>query len=83
MALTRDQLFVLARRGAEAKIAELREEIANIQREFPPSAVIAKDNTARNEAKPRRKKMSAAARKAASARMRKYWAERRKAGTAQ
>ena len=78
----------LARRGAEARIQELEEEIGEIRREFPdllnkrrgrpagqPTA------SARNGVAPRgrQRRMSAAQRKAVSERMRRYWAERRRA----
>jgi hypothetical protein len=75
-----------ARRGAEARVAELRAEIEAIYRAFPDlrsrgGAGKAKATAGRAEpaaAAPRRRRaMSAAQRKAVSARMKKYWAARR------
>ena len=87
--LNRDQLRRLARLGAIARLEQLRLEEAAIRGEFPelfgrgrrkdgaaaPSAPAARKRRRRR----RRSSMSAAARKAVSKRMRKYWAERRKA----
>ena len=70
----------LERLGAQARLDQLSAEIAAIRRAFPglgrgrrPSAV--------GDAPPRRRRsrMSAAARRAVSVRMKKYWAARRKA----
>jgi len=83
--LNREQIQRLARLGAQARLDELRREEAAIRQAFPdlfgrrgggarksgPDASVAP--------KRRRSRMSAAARKAVSERMRKYWAERRKA----
>ena len=96
----------LARVGAEARLAQLREEAAEIHRAFPdltgarrtrrrpgrpsrqelssdgePGEVSAQSgqNESRRTSARRRKGMSAAARKAVSERMRKYWAQRKKA----
>lgn len=73
----------LARRGAEARVAELETELAAIRRAFPG---LRAGRGARAEASdtggPRRRgrrRMTAAQRKAVSARMKKYWAGRRKA----
>ena len=71
-----------ARRGAEARLAELREEMNAIHAAFPDlrrgrpaaKADVAADVPTRR----RRKGMSATARKAVSDRMKKYWAARRK-----
>ncbi|HKC55961.1 MAG TPA: hypothetical protein VKC35_07535 [Vicinamibacterales bacterium] len=79
--LNQDQLRRLARLGAQARLEELRQEEAAIRSSFPDlfgrvrrtQAVNGQASTAR-----RRPAMSAAARKAVSTRMRKYWAERRK-----
>ena len=84
--LSTEQLRRLARLGAVARLEQLREEEAAIRSEFPelfgrgrrvsqtvgPAAAPA---TRRR----RRKPMTAAQKKAVSERMRKYWAERRKA----
>ena len=83
--LSQEQLQRLARLGAQARLEELRREEAAIRAAFPdlfggrgrgrkPRA------SAPAAAQPRRRRsMSAAARKAVSERMRKYWAERRRA----
>jgi hypothetical protein len=65
--------------GARAALNRLRQEIQIIERTFPELAV-AERRAGRMVATTgkRARKMSAAARKAVSARMRKYWAERRK-----
>ena len=87
--LNQEQLRRLARLGAIARLEQIRQEETAIRAEFPelfgrgrrgeqggtrgaqPAAAAAR--------KRRRRGMSAAARKAVSERMRKYWAERRKA----
>jgi hypothetical protein len=80
-----------ARRGAEVRLAELNQELAAIYSAFPDlqtgrrgrggarkrSPVAAPEPAVRRAR--RRRAMSAAQRKAVSARMKKYWAERRKA----
>lgn len=72
----------LARAGAEAAVKQLRAEIIAIERAFPelklPQARRAMRESV-GEATRRTRRMSAAARKAVSARMKRYWAERRKA----
>ena len=76
--LNRDELRRLARLGAKARLEELRKEEAAIRGAFPDLF------TGRRVAARGRKRtagMSAAARKAVSIRMKKYWAERRKAKT--
>ena len=84
--LTRPELERLARLGAQSRLEELRQEEAAIRRAFPDlfgrgrgrkaAAVTAGVAVVRRR---RRNNMSAAARKAVSIRMKKYWAERRKA----
>jgi hypothetical protein len=77
-----DRLRNWARAGAEATLKQLRAEIIAIERTFPELALPQGRRTvARSfkKAEKRARKMSAAARKALSARMKKYWAERRKA----
>jgi hypothetical protein len=72
----------LARSGAEAALKQLRAEIIAIERTFPELALPQKRRAARQaiqQAGKRGRTMSAAARKAVSERMKKYWAERRKA----
>jgi hypothetical protein len=85
--LNDDQLRRLARLGAIARLEQLRSEEAAIRAEFPElfgrgaqGAAKGRGRAAAAERRKRsRRKMSAAARKAVSERMRKYWAERRKA----
>jgi hypothetical protein len=80
------ELREYARRGAEARAAELKAELEEIYRIFPDmrrgrvragasAAAVSRQRSGRR----RRKPMSAAQRKAVSARMKKYWAARRKA----
>lgn len=87
--LNQDQLRRLARLGAVARLNELRQEEAAIRAEFPDlfgrgrRAAAVADNVAGGRRRRRRRRaMSPAARKAVSERMRKYWAERRKAKAA-
>jgi hypothetical protein len=89
--LNQDQLRRLARLGATARLEELRQEEAAIRAAFPElfgrgrrtanngGAAAASAPAARGA---RKRKMSAANRKAVSERMRKYWAERRKSAKA-
>lgn len=80
--LNQDQLRRLARLGAVARLEQLREEEAAIRAEFP-ELFGGRRGTGETKStggrKRRRKAMSAAQRKEVSERMRKYWAERRKA----
>lgn len=76
------RLRELARVGAEVTIKRLRAEIIAIERTFPELGLPARRRAVRRAVKrasTRARTMSAAARKAASQRMRRYWAERRKA----
>jgi len=87
--LNRDQLRRLARLGAIARLEQLRQEEAAIRGEFPElfgrgrressAAAASAPAAGKGRRRRRRSSMSAAARKAVSERMRKYWAERRKA----
>ena len=86
--LDREQLLRLARLGASARLKQLREEEAAIRAEFPElfargrgekGASAASPPAATTRRRRRRRKMSAAARRKASERMKKFWAERRKA----
>jgi hypothetical protein len=84
----------MARKGAEHRYAELKEELALLVKHFPhvaskAGAPVAHGATALSkggqakmkELTPRKRKtMSAAAKKAVSLRMKKYWAAKRKAG---
>jgi hypothetical protein len=76
--LTVARLRELAKAGAEAALKELQAEIIAIERTFPELA-LAKRRRAVRKATARTRRMSAAARKAVSERMKRYWAERRKA----
>jgi hypothetical protein len=69
----------MARAGAETVLRQLRAEIAAIERTFPELATPRRRRRAAKKAGRRARRMSAAARKAVSQRMKKYWAERRKA----
>jgi hypothetical protein len=81
-------ILEMARKGAEHKYEELKAEIALLVKRFPHLAAqtkveISKAVAAVEAEAPRLRrratKMSAAARKAVSERMKKYWAARRKA----
>jgi hypothetical protein len=76
------RLRELARVGAEETLRRLRAEIVAIERTFPELALPARRRAMRRavkQASTRTRTMSAAARKAVSDRMKRYWAERRKA----
>jgi hypothetical protein len=79
--LSTEQLRRLARLGAIARLEQLKQEEAAIRAEFPELFGRGRRAGVAEAAKPgrRRRRMSSAARKAVSDRMRKYWAERRKA----
>ena len=85
--LNQEQLRRLARLGAIARLGQLREEEAAIRTEFPElfgrgrreNSASAAPAPAAGKRRRRRRSMSAAARKKVSERMRKFWAERRKA----
>jgi hypothetical protein len=80
--LSADKLRQLARAGAEVALKELRADIIAIERTFPELALPKRRRAWRksiNEATRRTRTMSAAARRAVSERMTRYWAERRKA----
>lgn len=81
-----------ARMGAQIRLAELRAEIADIERTFPdlaprrglgrrPAVANSDDGQTQPVARKRRarKPVTAAQRKAVGERMKKYWAARRKA----
>ena len=77
--LTTERLRELAKEGAANALRQLRAEIAAFERTFPELAMPQGRRQAVRKARASGRKMSAAARKAVSARMKKYWAERRKA----
>jgi hypothetical protein len=78
--LSVERLRELARGGAEAALKQLRAEIIAIERTFPELAQGQRAiRQSLKKARKRGRAMSAAGRKAVSLRMKKYWAERRKA----
>jgi hypothetical protein len=80
--LTADRLRELARTGAEVTLKRLRAEIIAIERTFPELRLRQGRHALRRsieDATTRTRQMSEATRKAVSARMKRYWAERRKA----
>jgi hypothetical protein len=80
--LSPERLRELARAGAEAALRQLRAEIIAIERTFPELALSKRRRVLRQsirQAGTRTQRISAAARKAISERMKRYWAERRKA----
>ena len=77
-----ERLRELARTGAQVTLKRLRAEIIAIERTFPELALPQRRRAVRRSLKQaanRTRHMSAAARKAVSLRMKRYWAERRKA----
>ncbi len=80
--LTTDRVRELARAGAETVVKNLQAEIIAIERAFPELRLPRRQRAVRRSLKRatnRTRRMSAAARKAVSERMTRYWAERRKA----
>ena len=80
--LTAERIRELAREGAARALNQLRAEVIAIERTFPELALPQRRRQVRqavSKARKRSREMSAAARKAVSVRMKKYWAERRKA----
>src|SRR5262245_55908281 len=80
--LSADTLRELARKGAAQAVKELRAEIIAIERAFPELKLPGIRRNVRlsvQKATRRARTMSAAARSAVSRRMKRYWAERRKA----
>jgi hypothetical protein len=94
MAKHSSNILELARRGASERYVELKAELADLLNHFPDLASTGQQlvrrgrravtAAAKEMSRPqrRRRQMSPAARKAVSARMKKYWAARRKAKTA-
>jgi hypothetical protein len=82
MELSTEKLRELAREGAETALKRLRAEIIAIERTFPELALPKARRALRRSLKQatnRTRRLSDAARKAVSQRMKKYWAERKKA----
>jgi hypothetical protein len=90
--LAKFDLKEYARRGAEARVAELRAELAEIYRTFPGlrrggaaaadgdgSTTGSRRRGAKRRKSARKREMSEAQKRAVSLRMKKYWADRRKA----
>ena len=80
--LNADRIRELACRGAEQVLKQVRAEIIAIERTFPELKLPKYRRELRRSmegARTRTSEISAAARKAISARMTKYWAERRRA----
>jgi hypothetical protein len=79
--LTAEQLRRLTRLGAITRLEQLKQEESAIRAEFPELFGRGRraDVAAGAEPVRRRRRMSSAARKAVSDRMRKYWSTRRKA----
>ena len=92
MAKHSSNILALAKRGAEARLEDLKQEIKLLvdlfphlrdsfnKDDMPLSFIMAKDSgrLTRKKRVRRRQGMSPAARKAVSARMKKYWAAKRK-----
>jgi hypothetical protein len=79
-------IIELAKKGASHRYEELKAELAALIKAFPHlefgsaiSPAAPKQEFDRLRMRRRRKPMSAAAKKAVSARMKKYWANRKKA----
>ena len=82
--LSAERLRELAQAGAEVALKHLRAEIIAIERTFPELALPRRRREIRQslkQASNSTNRLSAAARKAVSDRMKRYWAERRKART--
>jgi hypothetical protein len=80
--ITAEKLRDLARTGAEVTLRRLRAEIIAIERAFPELALPRRRRAVRKAVKNvtrRTRRMSGAARKAVSDRMKRYWAERKRA----
>lgn len=80
--LTQSDLRTFARLGAERRLEEIRREEAAIRAAFPGIGTRAPAKKAPKSAAPakrQRRPMSKAEKKAVSDRMKKYWAERKKA----
>jgi len=80
--LSAERVRELATEGAEKLLRQLRAEIVAIERTFPELALPRRRRQVRQavgHARKRTRTMSAGAKKAVSQRMKKYWAERKKA----
>lgn len=82
MKVSTERLREWAKAGAEATLNRLRAEIIAIERTFPELALPRRRRAVRRTIKTARKRgrqVSEAARKEISRRMKRYWAERKKA----
>jgi hypothetical protein len=80
--LSSERLRELARAGAEQVLKRLRAEVIAIERTFPELSLPRRRKAigrSLTRATKRTRQMSTAARKAVSVRMKRYWAERRRA----
>ena len=80
--LSAERIRELAQEGAAKALNQLRAEVIAIEQTFPELALPQRRRQIRQAVATARKRgraMSAAARKEVSLRMKKYWAERRKA----
>jgi len=77
--LSAERIRDLAKEGAARALAQLKAEILALERTFPELAGRSGRARVAAQVRTRTRTMSAAARKEVSARMKKYWAERRKA----
>jgi hypothetical protein len=83
MTIDRKELLRLARLGAEARLEAFEREREGILRSFPGIRRGSATQSTANDHRVRRRRrpVSAAERKAVSARMKKYWETRRKANS--
>jgi hypothetical protein len=80
--LSAERVRELAKEGAEKLLRQLRTEIVAIERTFPELALPQRRRQVRQavaQVQKRSRRLSVEARKAVSQRMKKYWAERKKA----
>ena len=80
--LSAERIRELAKEGAEKLLRQLRAEVVAVERTFPELALPQRRRQVRQAvrvAQERTRTMSASAKKEVSKRMKKYWAERRKA----
>jgi len=86
MAKHSPHILELARKGAQHRLEELQAEMTALRRHFPDLAeragralgtAVGKAEAELNRTRRRSRNMSAAARKAVSERMKRYWAARR------
>jgi hypothetical protein len=78
--LDRKEMLRLARIGAEARLEALEQERQAILRSFPGAQRLNASSNATTDGQPgaQRRRMSPAARRAVSVRMKRYWADRKK-----